>query len=137
MRLLAAALLIAGGNEFSCSAPPTAITFSQCSGTKVIVNVATGPVPIYTWSPSCGVSALMVSRESGGAALWTVSGTSSTENPILSGVQYGRTPPQARTVAGPEELQSGVRYRITVSRLVCDQGAPCILEPAGDAVFRF
>ncbi len=135
MRFLAAALVIVTGNEFSCSAPPTAVTFSQCSGTKVIVNVATGPVPIYSWSPSCSVSVLMVSPASGGAALWTVSGNSSTENPIASGVRYGRTPAQARTVAGPAPLERGVTYRIAVSRLVCDQGAFCMLEPAGEALF--
>ena len=137
MRLIAAALLIATGNDFSCSAPPTAVVSSSCASGKVTVVVATGPVPIYTWSPSCGVSFLMVSPDGGGSALWTVYGNSSPENPIASGVRYGRTPADARTVAGPEPLRGGVTYRVVVSRLVCEQGVLCTLQPAGDTSFRF
>ena len=73
----------------------------------------------------------------GGSALWTVWGNSSTDNPIGSGVRYGSTPADARTIAGPEPLQSGVTYRVVISRLVCEQAAPCTLELAGDAQFRF
>jgi hypothetical protein len=137
MRLIAAALLIATGNEFSCSAPPTAVVMSSCASTKVTVVVSTGPVPIYSWSPSCGVSFLMVQTDGGGSALWTVYGNSSTDHPIMSGVRYGLTPAEARTVAGPEPLRSGVTYRVVVGRLVCEPGDACTLEPAGNAQFRF
>jgi hypothetical protein len=137
MRFIAAALLIATGNEFSCSAPPTAVVMSSCASTKVTVVVSTGPVPIYSWSPSCGVSFLMVQTDGGGSALWTVYGNSTTDNPIGSGVRYGLTPAEARTVAGPEPLRSGVTYRVVVSRLVCESAGPCTLELAGDAQFRF
>src|SRR4051794_9775898 len=104
MRLIAAALVIVTGNEFSCSAPPTAVVMSSCASTKVTVVVATGPVPIYSWSPSCGVSFLMVQPTGGGgggggSALWTVYANSTTDNPIGSGVRYGRAPAEARTVA--------------------------------------
>jgi len=137
MRVMVAALLIATGNDFSCSAPPTAVVSSSCASAKVTVVVAAGPVPVYTWSPSCGMSSLMVSPEGNVAALWPVYGNSSTDNPIASGVRYGRTPADARNVAGPEPLHSGVTYRVVVSRLVCEQGVLCALQPVGDASFRF
>lgn len=137
MRLLVVIACVLAGNQFYCSAPPTAVVFESCSGTTVRVVVASGPVPITSWSPSCGISRLIVYPDSGASALWTVYGNAgSSDNPIHSGVRYGQTPDDARTVAGPERLQRGVTYRVELSRLTCDQGSPCSLVPVGNARFQ-
>lgn len=137
MRLPVVLACVLAGNEFYCSAPPTAVVSESCSGTTVTVVVSTGPVPITSWSPGCGMSRLVVFPESGSSALWTVYGSDgASENPIRSGVRYGQTPGDARTVAGPERLERGVTYLVELSRLVCDQGALCTLQPAGSARFQ-
>jgi hypothetical protein len=136
MRLIAAAALLIVQNEFSCSAPPLAVTFETCSTNAVTVQVTSGGVPTYRWTPSCGMSRLIVYPDNGSSALWTVYGDAQATNPISSGVRYGQTPDNGRTVAGPERLQHGVTYRVEVSRLVCEQGALCILVPAGTARFQ-
>ena len=137
MRLLVVLACVLAGNEFYCSTSPTALVFESCSSTTVTVVVATGPVPITSWSPGCGMSRLIVLPDSGSSALWTVDGDAgASENPIHSGVRYGQTPGEARTVAGPARLERGVTYRVEISRLICEQGALCTLVPAGSARFQ-
>ena len=137
MRLIAAAALLIAQNEFSCSAPPLVVTFETCANNAVTVQVTTGVTPVYKWSPSCGMSRLMVSPDTSFAAVWAVYGDAApNNNSIGSSVRYGQAPENGRVVAGPERLQRGVTYRVEVSRLVCDQGAVCVLVPAGAARFQ-
>lgn len=137
MRLIAALALLIADNMFSCEAPPTAPVVTPCPGNVVSVHVATSLSPFFTWMPDCGMAFLTVFEDSGGAVVWTVySKNSAAENPIASGVRYGRTPAQSSDVAGPEDLQTGVAYRVQVARMICDVGKPCGLVPAGDAGFQ-
>jgi hypothetical protein len=133
--LLLAALAV---TSLRCSNSPSQPTFEPCAGETVTMQVSPGLTPLFTWSPTCGVGFLEVYPAVGGAALWTVSAESDAgpENPISSGVRYGTTPLHARTVAGPEPLQSGTAYQVRVSRLVCDQGVLCTLHHAGDISFQ-
>lgn len=136
MRLIAVVLLIAG-NEFYCATSPTVVAFGFCPDNNVTVHVAPGYSPVFSWSPSCGISALTVFAESDVNALWTVYGSaSSNDNPIESGVRYGQTPASGRTVAGPLQLQRGVTYRVQVRRVICDPGSPCFAMAAGEARFQ-
>jgi len=137
MRLIAAAVLLVTDNAFSCQAPPTDPVVTVCPGDAVSVHVATSQTPWYTWSPACGVAFLTVFEESGGGVVWTVySKNSAADNPISSGVRYGRAPMNASTLDGPAGLQSGVAYQVQVSRMICDRGEPCRLVPAGEARFQ-
>jgi len=113
-------------------------TLEHCPGDTVAVQVAAGMTPFFTWLPACGVAFLEVYPSSGGGALWTVYADSGrgSENPIPSGVRYGITPQHGRTVAGPQQLQSGTMYEIRFSRLLCDQGVLCTLQHAGSASFQ-
>ena len=136
MRLIAAALLIAG-NEFYCATSPTVVAFGFCHDNNVTVHVAPGVNPVFSWSPSCGISGLTVVAESDVTALWTVNGSASAnENPIESGVRYGLTPERAQTVTGPLQLQRGVAYRVQVRRLICERNAPCHVVAAGETRFQ-
>jgi hypothetical protein len=140
MRLIAGLLVSAGvtaGNTFSCSAgAPTAAVSDLCPQNSVTIQITMGIAPVYSWSPPCGMSRLVVSADSQAAAVWTVDGNvDAVENPIQSGVRYGQTPDFGRTVAGPEPLERGVQYRVEVRRLECEQSM-CLLVPAGAALFR-
>ncbi|HKA57600.1 MAG TPA: hypothetical protein VKD28_03225 [Gemmatimonadales bacterium] len=136
MRLIAAALLIAG-NQFYCATSPGVVAFGYCPDNNVTVHVAPGVNPMFSWSPSCGISGLTVFVESDVTALWTVNGSASAnDNPIESGVRYGQTPADARTVTGPLQLQRGVAYRVQVRRLICERGSPCYVMAAGETRFQ-
>ncbi len=133
-----ASLSFALGATVSCSDTPAAPTFDPCPGDSVTMEVAAGPTPSFAWSPACGVAFIEVYPEAGGSALWTVYADSGTgaDNPIPSGVRYGVTPSRARTVAGPQVLQSGTAYAVRISRLLCEQGTLCRLQDAGYVTFR-
>lgn len=100
------------------------------------MEVVPGSNPSFKWSPACGMAFLEVYPEAGGSALWTVYADSGlgADNPIASGVRYGLTPSGARTVAGPQPLQSGTRYAVRINRLLCD--GLCYSNQAGQVTFQ-
>lgn len=122
----------------ACSDSPSEPRFEPCPGEAVTMEVSAGLTPLFTWTPACGMAFLEVYPAAGGSALWTVYAESGAgpENPIPSGVRYGTTPLRGHTVAGPQPLQAGDSYRARVSRMLCDQGALCTLQHAGDASFQ-
>lgn len=129
--------MLLADNTFSCQAPPTEPVVTVCPGNAVSIHAASSQAPFFTWAPACGMAMLTVFVESGGGVVWTVySRNSAAENPISSGVRYGRTPMNSSPLNGPAELQSGVGYGVQVSRMICDRGAPCRLVPAGEARFQ-
>jgi hypothetical protein len=121
-----------------CSDSPSQPPLEPCPGDTVTLQASAGLTPLFTWLPTCGVAFLEVYPEPGGAALWTIYAESGSgpRNPIPTGIRYGTTPLNARTVAGPQPLQLGTAYRVRVSRLVCDQGELCTLQAAGDVLFQ-
>jgi hypothetical protein len=137
MRLIVATVLLMTDNTFSCQAPPTEPVVTACPGNSVSLHAVSSQAPFFTWSPACGMALLTVFEESGGGVVWTVySRNSAADNPISSGIRYGRTPMNASALNGPAELQSGVAYQVQVSRMICDRGEPCRLVPAGEARFQ-
>jgi hypothetical protein len=135
-RVFLLALLAAG--SLTCSDSPTQPIVEPCPGDTVEMRVSAGLTPLFTWAPNCGVGFLEVYPASGGGALWTIYAetAASSDNPIPSGVRYGRTPSDAETAAGPQPLESGSTYRVRVSRLICHQGELCTLQDAGAADFQ-
>lgn len=127
--------LTAGGSGIFC-ASPTQPAFETCPGDTVVVQVRSGLTPQYTWTPRCGMHLLEVSPDSGGSPVWVAWSALGQTNAIASGIRYGQVSADSRTVAGPELLQAGVVYRIRISRLVCQQGVLCNLDPAGTAPFE-
>ncbi|HWC75065.1 MAG TPA: hypothetical protein VG454_14110 [Gemmatimonadales bacterium] len=101
------------------------------------MHVANSQTPFFTWMPDCGVAFLMVFAETGNSTAWTVyAQNSAAENPISSGVRYGRTPFNSSSITGPDQLQHGVAYVVQVARMICKSGTPCRLVPAGEARFQ-
>jgi hypothetical protein len=133
-------LLLMGGLTaagLACSGSPHQPAFEVCPGDMVTVSVGPGTTPSFTWTPACGVGFLEVFPAPSDPAAWTVyAAPGSGENPIPSGVQYGVTPLEGQTVAGPEALAAGTSYRVRVARLICDQGVLCTLQDAGAATFQ-
>ena len=127
--------LTAGGLGISC-ASASQPAFETCPGDTVAVQVASGLTPQYNWAPRCGMQFLEVSPDSGGSPLWVVWAALGQTNVLASGMHYGQVSPSSRTVAGPQPLQAGVVYRVRISRLVCQQGVLCTLNPAGTAPFE-
>ena len=126
---------IAVGLGITC-ASSTEPAFETCPGDTVAVQVASKLTSQYTWAPRCGMQLLEVYPDSGGSPLWVVWSALGEANALASGVFYGRAPANSRVVAGPQPLHGGVRYRIRISRLVCQQGVLCILNPAGATTFE-
>lgn len=103
------ALLISGGCEDDVTSP--------CLGTYEVA-VTDEAIPVFTWTPDCGVNQLLV-EQSTGEELWHVSGTA---NSIASGVRYGEHPPGASESRpdDPEVLRGDLSYRVTLARVVED-----------------
>ena len=86
-----------------------------CDGT-LDVAVTPGVTPTIMWSPSCGISALVVSPEPGdgtsGTAVWAFS--VSELAPLGPGVRYGRLPRGATELNPAQSLRAGASYRVYV-----------------------
>jgi hypothetical protein len=136
VRLFVSVLLVLSSP--SCSDSPAETIVEPCPSDALTVQASAGLTPLFTWQPACGVAFLMVYPAAGGGSLWTVYGDSegASDNPIPSGVRYGRTPDRGNTVAGPEPLRRGTEYQVQVSRRLCDQGELCILQDVGGVSFR-
>jgi hypothetical protein len=135
LRILTALSLVAGT---ACSDAPSQPILEPCPDENVTLQAESGVTPLFTWDPACGVAFLEVYPAIGGSALWTVYGVtgSASDNPIPSGVRYGKTPVSGNTVAGPEALQAGTEYHVRVGRRLCDQGQLCILHDVGSVAFQ-
>jgi hypothetical protein len=86
-----------------------------CSG-PVQVSVAAGVAPVISWSPDCGISELVVSAVAASRAeevpVWAF--TVSEQEPVASGVTYGKAPARATTWHAAEDLVVGTTYRASV-----------------------
>ena len=102
-----------GATQTGVSVPPP-----PCSGT-IPVQVASVAKPEISWTPGCGMTNVVVSRDaatSTEAPLWAFSVP---EN-IRFGpkIVYGTAPRGATVWAGPQSLIVGGRYRVTVEYVV-------------------
>ena len=80
-----------------------------------------GPgLPLFGWSPACGISLLSVETvpPAGGAAVLVWQLTAPEAAQIGPAIVYGRVPRGATEVHAAQQLHSGVAYRITVMSTV-------------------
>ena len=98
----------------SCRDPIAPLT--ACDG-QIEVSVGFGNRPSFAWTPNCGISFLgvyAVTSTSGqlGTAVWGFNAPE--DEPIGPNVTYGAAPARASVWTGPEPLEAGKTYRITV-----------------------
>ena len=84
---------------------------SACN-TNVSISVSAGTTPTFTWTPTCGVLALLV-EEAGGLDQWFVWGQTEGIGP---GLRYGVLPAGARQDLPAVPLQAGVMHFVGVFR---------------------
>lgn len=88
----------------------------------LVVGVASGgpDLPLFGWSPECGISMLTVETvpAAGGAGILVWQFTAPESAPIGPSIVYGRTPQGATETRPPLQLSTGVTYRVTVVRTV-------------------
>ena len=115
---LAATAALACGDDPSGvgggAAPPT-----LCGSTVAVSVVGSGDLPTFTWSPACGVSDVVVTREVNGATAEVVWHVRFPElRPVGPSVRYSQLPPRGETVQEPRTLVRGATYRATVRSIV-------------------
>jgi len=108
-----------------------------CSDAQTVtVSVETGTTPRFTWQPTCGMSSLQVFPDTGSSGGWVVySGAHAAENPLPSGIRYGRLPPDGIAPGGAHPLVHGVSYHVVVYRWIGAPGGPGSLFERGAADF--
>jgi hypothetical protein len=102
---------------------------------EVELRVSTDPVPLFTWTPPCGLASLAVwdQNQTSGWVLYT--GSRAAENPLRSGIRYGNAPPEALEPTPASPLTSGT-YTVTVYRWIGDESGTGSLFPVGEATFE-
>jgi hypothetical protein len=105
---------------------------------EVVVSVSADQVPVFTWTPACGMASLQVFPSTGapesGWVLYT--GNRAAENPLRSGIRYGERPPEAIEPAPATALTPGTEYTAVVYRWVGESGGPGGLFPRGSVTFQ-
>lgn len=109
LRLGALGLLVACAHDDHGSGPALA----RCA-TDVELTISGGTTtPTFTWTPGCGVGALLV-RDAAQVDQWYL--TATTEAGIASGVRYGTVPPGAREDSAAVPLVAGRGYILYVAK---------------------
>jgi hypothetical protein len=105
---------------------------------EVEVSVSADRVPVFTWTPACGMASLQIFPTVGppesGWVLYT--GSNAAENPLRSGIRYGTRPPEAIEPAPATALTPGADYTVVVYRWLGEVGGPGGLFPRGSATFQ-
>ena len=100
--------------SLSCSNDDGTGPGSGACSEDVEISVATDGTPVFTWSPACGVAALLVESVSGGD-VWVLDAEASSG--IASGVTYGVVPPGAVEEEPALALEDGETYFVLVARV--------------------
>jgi hypothetical protein len=120
------------------------LTALGCSGTSSVtpdgcvqnvqVAVLPGTNPVFSWSPTCGVSSLTVVTvpSTPGVSEESMWGFSVPEqSPVGPGIRYGVAPVGATVWTQPRALVPGANYRVRVIQTVGGDG----LLGSGERVF--
>ena len=92
---------------------------TSCSG-ALTVEVVWDDGEIIDWTPSCGVSAIVVTVDTPNPTaeqyMWNMHVPEG--QPLRSGHPYGVTPLRGSSSVGPKSLSCGARYRVSVRQTV-------------------
>jgi hypothetical protein len=104
---------------------------------EVVVSVNDDPNPFFTWDPPCGMGSLEIHPTMGNLSTgWVLfTGSRAAENPLRSGIRYGKAPPESLEPGPATALEPGVEYTIVVYRWVGDPGLGSLF-PQGSATFQ-
>ncbi len=117
---IAAAGLAAGcddgptGTDRSAQRPP-----ALCERAVAVSVIGSGDLPTFTWTPACGVTEVVVTREENGetvAIMWQVRIPET--QPIGPSVRYSQLPSRGETVRAAQALVRGETYRVAVRTIV-------------------
>jgi hypothetical protein len=90
---------------------------------EVAVAVSQDPLPVFTWTPACGMASLQVFPTDGGPSTWVLyTGSNAEQNPLRSGVRYGVAPPETIEPAPATGLTAGTNYTVLVYRWIGEPG---------------
>ena len=112
------------------SLPPPAL----CERTVAVTVIGSGDLPTFTWTPACGVTEVVVTREEDGqsvAIMWQVRIPET--QPIGPSVRYSQLPPRGETVRAAQALVRGETYRVAVRTLVGGD----VIAAAGTTTFVY
>jgi len=101
---------------------------------NVEVSVGGGSVPIFLWTPACGMSQIDVSTvpaTGGGQPVFVWSFHVPENEPVGPLVQYGKAPDRATVSVQPQPLVPGATYRVQVWQTVGGD----VLTGSGEATF--
>lgn len=110
--LAAIAVLGAVACKDSSAPPPTGLTLCAV---PLDVQVTTGTVPTYRWTPPCGATYLEVTSLNRQQVFWIVRGDTGKFGP---GVRHGIAPPAFTTRYGPLPLTPGDQYLVRIGIMV-------------------
>lgn len=104
---------------------------------EVVVSVSADQVPVFTWTPACGMASLQIFPTVGspvsGWVLYT--GSHAAENPLRSGIRYGKAPTEAIEPAPATALTPGTEYTVVVYRWLGEAGSGSLF-PRGSVTFQ-
>ncbi len=106
------AVLGAAACKESSAPPPTGLTLCAV---PLDVQVTTGSVPTYRWTPPCGATYLEVTSPNRQQVFWIVRGDTGKFGP---GVRHGIAPPAFSTRFGPLPLTPGSQYLVRIGIMV-------------------
>jgi hypothetical protein len=127
------------GLSLSCSADLAPVSADACDEQRDInVGVSGDPVPVFSWTPACGMASLQVFPSTGepssGWVLYT--GNRASQNPLRPGIRYGQAPPEAVEAAPATLLAPGVEYTVTIFQWLGEAGGPGGLFLRASATFQ-
>lgn len=100
------------------------------------MQVSYAPTLRFSWSPACGMSSLSVTevRDPLSSFMNVVWAFNVPENaPVGPGILYGSAPRNATVWAGPQALEVGTQYEVTVLYTVGGD----VVSARGSAVFTW
>jgi hypothetical protein len=112
-----------------------ATDISECHG-QVDVVVTPGPPPVYSWTPACRISYLVVvDRGDQSQGFWSVSSGVGKKD-IAPPVTHGVVPAHATEDAGTRPLQPGGAYLVILFLVDEDQNGEFVVTRAGEQAFN-
>ena len=109
-------MLLACAQSYGNGLEPVA----SCDTKQQVAVVVSSVQTVFTWLPACGMASLEVTETGSGSTSWALfTGSKAAQNPLRSGVEYGKVPSEAISPQPrPDPLRRGElhSHRIAVGR---------------------